>query len=606
MTDPKKMYQKREAGYTRLLRKQDKAGKRLSNLRLLVFALGIGAAVLMYTLKNYLLLAAVLILFAVFFVYLVTAHEKLKDRRRITALLRDVNNSSLKRVKGEWSTFPDQGEDFRDDGHSYTSDLDIFGKNSLFQWINTAKTFLGRDKLRQLLSGVTGRHTDILERQHAVKELAARLKWRQRFLAEALMSRGKMHNPGDIISWAKERNEVFTKPWLIVFVRIFPVFTVILIVAGFILDLIPRALPLAALAGQYSLLFYKGKELNRMLSISERYAGELRVYFKMLRHFEEQKFKSELLVKIQKGLKNQEGAAAYKQVARLSALVDSISNRRNMVYFILNIITLWDFHNIIVLERWKRQSGNLLESWLKGLGKVEALASLAVIRFDNPHWALPVLSEGDDTFLEAEDIGHPLLLGKRVLNDLAINNVTKVVLITGSNMSGKSTLLRTAGINLVLAYAGAPVCARVFSASIMEICSCMRVSDNLGENVSSFYAELLRVKEIVHRAEAGKKVFFLLDEVFKGTNSLDRHTGARVLINKLSSTRAIGLVSTHDLELCGLEGENDKIANYHFQEYYKAGKIYFDYRLRQGPSTTRNALYLMRLAGIDISSGEVE
>jgi DNA mismatch repair ATPase MutS len=150
-------------------------------------------------------------------------------------------------------------------------------------------------------------------------------------------------------------------------------------------------------------------------------------------------------------------------------------------------------------------------------------------------------------------------------------------------MSGKSTLLRTAGINLVLAYAGAPVCARLFQASVMEIYTCMRIGDNLGESISSFYAELLRIKKIVSEAEAGKRVFFLLDEIFKGTNSLDRHTGAKVLINKLSLTKSIGLVSTHDLELCNLERENHRIVNYHFQEYYQDGKIYFDYQLYPGP-----------------------
>jgi DNA mismatch repair ATPase MutS len=218
---------------------------------------------------------------------------------------------------------------------------------------------------------------------------------------------------------------------------------------------------------------------------------------------------------------------------------------------------------------------------------------------------MPVFCDGNETVFEAKGIGHPLLTGKRTHNDLVIDNKVKVLLITGSNMSGKSTLLRTAGINLVLAYAGAPVCASWFQASIMGINTCMRIGDNLGENISSFYAELLRIKKIVTEAAAGKRIFYLLDEIFKGTNSLDRHTGAKVLINKLSHTNCIGLVSTHDLELCELERENDRIANYHFQEYYKNGRIYFDYELRPGPSTTRNALYLMQLAGIDVDENTI-
>ena len=270
---------------------------------------------------------------------------------------------------------------------------------------------------------------------------------------------------------------------------------------------------------------------------------------------------------------------------------------------------------MIALEKWKQQSGQAMGDWFDALGEMEALASLAVIRFDHPDWVMPTIYDINDSeanepeqskpIFEAAGLGHPLLhKEKRRRNDLTFNHQVKVLLITGSNMSGKSTLLRTAGINLVLAYAGAPVCAHSFRASFMSINTCMRVSDNLGENISSFYAELLRIKRIVQEAETGKRVFFLLDEVFKGTNSLDRHTGARVLIKKLSQTNSLGLVSTHDLELCDLAQENKRVANYHFQEYYQEGKIYFDYKLRPGPSTTRNALFLMQLAGIEVDKEE--
>jgi DNA mismatch repair ATPase MutS len=342
-----------------------------------------------------------------------------------------------------------------------------------------------------------------------------------------------------------------------------------------------------------------------VFSMAENYADDLKAYYKLIKLFEKRKFKNEHINKIKKEIKDRDGLEVFKQVDRLSSIIDSIADRRNLFYFIINILLLWDYHNIIALERWKQKSGPGLKKWFDALGRMEALASLAVIRFEHPDWVMPLIDDGDKSVVEAQGVGHPLLSEERVTNDFSIGGQVKVLLITGSNMSGKSTLLRTAGINLVLAYAGAPVCARWFRASIMEIGSCMRVSDNLGENISSFYAELLRIKEIVTAAESGKRVFFLLDEIFKGTNSLDRHTGARVLINKLSLTNAIGLVSTHDLELCDLERENKRIANYHFQEYYEKGKILFDYKLRPGPSTTRNALYLMQLAGINIEEDPV-
>jgi DNA mismatch repair ATPase MutS len=548
---------------------------------------------------NYILLTAILVLFAAIFIYLVVRHERLKNHMRYTTFLRDINTSSLKRLQGEWDTFKDDGGDFKDSNHSYSEDLDIFGKKSLFQWINTANTFIGRRKLSELFLGIIGNSDDIRERQEAVDELATMLSWRQRFLAEGMLAKGKMRDPGELIHWARESSEFFRNYWVVYIFRICPIITIILVVTGFVMNIIPWYLTAAALVLQFGLLSYKKKDRYWMFSIVENYADDLKVYYKMIELFEKRKFKSPYIKKIKDGIKDNKGLEVFKQVDKLSAIIDSISNRRNFFYVFINILILWDFQNMIALERWKQNSGHVLKKWFDALGRIEALASLAVIRFENPDWVMPVICDGNEPVFETKGIGHPLLTGKRIYNDFTIDNEVKVLLITGSNMSGKSTLLRTAGINLVLAYAGAPVCASWFQASLMEIITCMRVSDNLGENISSFHAELLRIKKIVTEAESGEKVFFLLDEIFKGTNSLDRHTGARVLINKLSLTKSIGLVSTHDLELCELERENDRIANYHFQEYYKDGKIYFDYKLRPGPSTTRNALYLMQLAGIN-------
>ena len=602
MERAKRKYEKRKESYSKLLQKQKKAERNISNLRLVVFIAGVFAAIFTYITRNYIISAVILTVAAVLFIYLVIYHERLVNRMKYTTLLLNVNDSSLKRLKGEWSTFADTGEDFVEDNHSYTGDLDIFGHNSLFQWINVAKTFIGREKLRDLLSGVMGNSNDVRERQGAVDELATMLNWRQRFSAEGMATSEKIHDPAELIAWGREGSKIYRKPWVIAVFRVCPVITVLLVTAGFMMNVIPLYIPSTALLIQFGLISYKVRERYRMFGVFESYNDDLRVYYKMLKLLEKRDFKSTLLTEIKNNIRNIAGVEAFRQVDRLSSIVDSISNRRNLFYFIFNALTLWDFQSIIALERWKEESGHLLKGWFDALGKIEALASLAVIRFDNPDWAIPAICDGTEAVLEAKGLGHPLLAGNRVHNDLTVDEKVKVILITGSNMSGKSTLLRTAGINLVLAYAGAPVCAKAFGASIMGVCTCMRIKDNLEESISSFYAELLRIKKIISEAESEKRVFFLLDEIFKGTNSQDRHIGARVLINKLSYTNSIGLVSTHDLELCDLEQKNDKIANYHFQEYYEDGEINFDYKLRLGPSTTRNALHLMRLAGIEVDS----
>ncbi|MBZ2175561.1 DNA mismatch repair protein [Schnuerera sp. xch1] len=595
----KRKYERRKKSYNKLLEKQKKGERQISNLRLLIFIVGISVAVYAYLTHRFIILALSLVVFVTTFIYLVISHKKLKKRIKYTALLRDINIKSLKRLKGEWNTFEDDGEDFKDDNHNYLVDLYIFGKNSLFQYINAVNTFVGRQKLKQLLSEVVGNSDDIYQRQEAIEELGTMLNWRQRFLAEGMVISEKMHNPENLITWANERNEDFRKPWVITIFRILPCITIGFVLTGLVMNIIPWYWPIIALIVQYVLIRHKRIERFQMFNISENYNNDLRIYYNMLRLFEEQNFKSKHINKIKDGIKNENGLEAYKQIDSLSSIIDSISNRRNSLYFIFNILTLWDFQLIIDLEKWKYKSGHLLKNWLDALGKIEALSSLAIIRFENPDWVMPIIDD-EETKLISKDIGHPLITKDRVHNDLTIDKNVKVMLITGSNMSGKSTLLRTAGINLVLAYAGAPVCAKYFRASIMKIYTCMNVTDDLSDNISSFYAELLRIKDIVKESESGEKIFFLLDEIFKGTNSLDRHTGAKVLINKLSHTNSIGMVSTHDLELCDLEEENDRIANYHFQEYYKHNKIYFDYKLRSGSSTTRNALYLMKMAGIDV------
>lgn len=605
MENIRRQYESRQRRYNKLLQKQKEAEALISNLRLWVFIIGAAVAAFMLYQGSYLLLMTSLLVFLAAFIYLVVRHGRLIKRIKYTEVLININARSLQRLNGQWNTFAEDGEAFADDNHSYSGDLDIFGIGSLFQWISVANTYIGKEKLKGLLSGVAGGHQDILNRQMAISELSKMLNWRQRFFAEGLVASEKMHNPEDLKNWTQENIELFRLPWVIAVLRICPVITVFLVLAGFIIHIIPWYWPALALMIQFGLLSYKAKERLRMFAINERYSNDLRIYYKMLKRLEVYPFQSVQMQGIQHEMKSKEGLQAYKQLDQLSTIIDSVSDRKNMLYFFFNILTMWDFQNMIAIESWKLKSGQFLMDWLEALGRVEALASLAIIRFENPDWAMPVFCNEKEAAFEAKGMGHPLLTGERVYNSLDIKDQTKVLLITGSNMSGKSTLLRTAGINLVLAYAGAPVCASYMRASIMEIYTCMRVRDNLGESVSSFYAELLRIKKIVSEAKSGKPIFFLLDEIFKGTNSVDRHAGARVLINELSLTQSIGMVSTHDLELCDLAQVNESIENYHFKEYYEDGKICFDYKLRKGPSTTRNALYLMRLAGIDVEEGGI-
>lgn len=616
MRSPELKYKRRRDSYERLQKKQSKIIARISNLRLLSFVCATTFIILAIAIGYYILFGTLAAVSFGLFIYLVIKHDKFIKSRQSCTLLLNINEDSLKRLKGEWSDFQDTGKDFADDSHPYTQDLDIFGSNSLFQMINTAVSYKGRHALKQLLAGRPDCAESIYKRQQAVSELALKLGWRQRFQAEALTAAGNMSNPEELVKWAGNFNAAYRNPWLIAIVKTAPAATLLLCVLSFALHLIPFYIPVITLLAQFAAVTVKRRKRHSTFSIADKYANDINVYYKMLRRIEKQQFKSSCLQKSKESMNNNEGLCPSRQLDRLSRIIDSMSNRHTPFYVIFNTLILWDFQNIIALEKWKETSGRHIESWLNTVSDFEALSSLSILSHDNPDWVMPVFAEsaensenekdgkaaagGYKAEFEAKSMGHPLLSLCKVNNDLHISDPEKTLLITGSNMSGKSTLLRTAGINLVLAYSGAPVCAAAFRATIMDIYTCMRVSDNLGKSISSFYAELLRIKTVVSEAEAGGKVFFLLDEIFKGTNSKDRHTGARILINKLSNTKAIGLVSTHDLELCSLENENPKIRNYHFQESYKDNKICFDYKLRAGASTTSNAIYLMKMAGIDI------
>ncbi|MDR3542473.1 MAG: MutS family DNA mismatch repair protein [Desulfosporosinus sp.] len=598
MLEPKEQYEKRKMYYARRLENQNQMINQLSNVRLVTFLAGCALAVFFYMTQRSSLGWGTVILTAVSFAGLVLWHQKLRTRQKYMRALYENYDQASKRLAGEWKSFADYGEDFKDNAHPYSEDLDLFGFGSLFQWINVAKTFRGRAKLKEALTEPPEGIGMILKKQAAIKELARNLAWRQRFLAEARLTEQPLKSPELIIEWAKTYDPTYLRVGVLIFARALPIITSAFLLCYLLTARVSFWFPLTGLVIQTSILFV-GKQRGKVLNAVYTYKDSIKIYEKMLERFEKRIFQADYLQTLKKGLYNRDGKTAFEQIRKLSGLAELIANRGNAMFLVINILTLWDMQCMIALESWKEKSGHFLGCWVETLAELEALSSLAIIHSDHPSWEMPVIS-GENRDIRVVKMGHPLLR-EPVYNDLSMTEASGILLITGSNMSGKSTLLRTMGINLVLAYAGAPVCAQRFSCSMLRIYTCMRVSDNLGENISSFYAELLRIKGIVSASKTEEKIFFLLDEIFKGTNSQDRHAGARVLIRQLSKVGALGMVSTHDLELGDLERESDRrIRNYHFREYYKNDQIQFDYKLRPGISTTRNAMYLIKMAGIEV------
>ncbi|MEW9121631.1 MAG: DNA mismatch repair protein [Thermotaleaceae bacterium] len=594
------IYRKRVACYTKKSERILQEIHKVSRLRILVaIAAGISAIFLSKSRGN-VITWGVGLLFAAIFSYLIYIHSDLKKKNQYICILNEINQNSLKRLTGEWKSFEDRGEAFQNGEHAYSMDLDIFGQGSLFQWINTAHRVLGRRKLAQILTSIPKSKAEIEKKQTAIQELSKRRWWRQRFEAAAIEIGEERGDIDNLLGWSKGEETIYSKTWVIWTFRLLPLLTVIMLLLAFLLKIIHYYIPLALLLFQFILLSVNSKKRGQQLDSIYNHKNSIKVYGKMLKHIETTSFRSQQLQELKENLKNEKGLSALEQLKRLEGIVDRILHRNNTAFFPINILLLWDYQCLVAIEDWKKQSGIFLETWLQTLGEIEALCSLALIPHDYPHWCLPHIEETPFVF-SAKAIGHPLLTEKQVCNDIAFDGSNRVLLITGSNMSGKSTFLRTLGFNLVLAYAGAPVCAQFMECSLMHIYTCMRISDNLEKSISSFYGELLRIKKIVEATKEKKQIFFLLDEIFKGTNSQDRHLGAKILIQQLYRQGALGLVSTHDLELGEMEQESGgTIKNYHFQEHYEDNQIYFDYRLRPGISKTRNALYLIKMAGVEI------
>lgn len=619
--EAKEYYERRINKYNKLIEKEEKHLKNIIMLRLLTVLLGTVCLITTYFMRQsyiFLFIILIIITLVTFFGY---TYEKIRNKKESFSIFYCINKSSMDRLNGKWNSFKDTGGEFIDENHNYSYDLDIFGDNSLFQWTNTCNTYIGRLRLKRLFTEMPKDKDDIYERQEAVEELASKVYFRQRLEAEGKRISNNKENLKELFSWMKEKDKIIKSSTITNIIRMLSLITTVLssvliiriitnlisFVLGIriflpkIVCLIPSYIPISLIIIQCIILRINNEQRINNLIIAEKYSNTMITYKNIINYIEKNNFKSLYIVKLYTELYNcNNGESASKEIREFSKICESIASRRNMIYQILNPIIMFDYHLNIFLESWKQKSGENFEKWINVIAELEALSSLAIIRYNNKQWSMPKFVNGKLEIM-AEEIGHPLLSEKRVLNNIRVKEPNQVILITGSNMSGKSTFMRTIGINLVLAYAGAPVCAYKFSCTIMNLYTCMKISDSLEKGISSFYAEILKIRNIVKASKEGQQILFLLDEIFKGTNSTDRHTGAMFLISQLCKSGSIGFVSTHDLELGKMESSyNLNVKNYHFSEYYNNNKIYFDYKLKVGISTTRNAKYLMKLAGIEI------
>ena len=575
-----------------------KQADKFGNLRLIVFLSGAACVTLLFIYDLILLGVIVLAAVTALFVYLVIKHHKLANELKRLGIMTQINQMYMERMEGNWTNFHDDGEDFVDPAHPYTADLDIFGSKSLFQWLCIANTHNGRIKLKELLANPDKDIAGIKKRQRAVLELSEKLEFCQKLQCEGMLAKGTATDPEDFISYAEESTKRFKKEWVQYLFYLLPASTILTFVLLFLGGSIPVFIPILLLTIQMSICAIGYKRNSDIINTVYGFKKHLDAFGNLLQLIEREEFADAYLSELRQEL-FQDGMAASGSLKKLESITNAIDIKLSTVlYFILNFGLLWDYHCVFALEDWKKQYGRHISRWLETVGQMEAYASLAVPKLLYPEWIFPDFSEKGMRF-SAVGMGHPLIQKDAcVCNDFELNHGACV--ITGSNMSGKTTLLRTVGISLVLAYSGAPVFAQKLECSVMNIFTSMRVHDDLNKGISTFYAELLRIKMIIDYSYKEVPMIYLIDEIFMGTNSPDRIAGAETVLKNLSRNWIIGLISTHDFELCDLENDKQvKITNYHFTEKYVNNEIRFDYKIRSGRSKTTNAKYLMKMVGIE-------
>jgi len=590
MQSLKDNYSNRIDSYKELLSQITTKDKQYYYVRLICFILIVALTILLF---NVHWLAAIIFIYIAFgiFYFIVRAHKKIRTQKNITESIIALNQYEIDVLDHKFSHF-DDGTEFQNPLHPYINDLDIFGKNSLYQYSNRCNTQFGKSLLAKLYKeGIDP--TDILSYQSAISELENNIDWRQNLWA--ITNANGIENKIDqsFFDWLIAKNSIEVNK---VFFYIIPIITIGLFYLlskfsefGAILSLLP--------AGLFA--FRNAKQINHEHNTTTNQNKVLDKFASSLSFISESEFNHSLLKEKQNSLEKT-SIQAHKELSKLAYIIRQLDIRYNFFGMLFNLIFPWDYYWVNRLQEWKARNKDYVKDWFDCIAWFETMSSFATLGFNNPDWTYPIISEAKE--YKATDIAHPLIhKSKRIENDITCPTQQHIKIVTGSNMGGKSTFLRTIGINTVLAYCGSKVCATGLSLPILKLYTSMRTLDALDENTSSFYAELKRLKMVLDAVKVNDNIFFLLDEILKGTNTKDRHTGAKALITQLLSHQGAGFISTHDLKLGELATVHpNKLENICFEVEVHDNELHFDYKVKKGVSKSFNATHLMRNMGIDI------
>ncbi|MCK5775823.1 MAG: hypothetical protein KAH25_06600 [Bacteroidales bacterium] len=601
MSKPLNYYKDKEQAYSALLDKYTSLNKKVAILRLIWFLLW-ALAIWASTYDDVYTVVLTVFIGLIVFVALVVYHNKINAKKLIYQLFKDVNLREINVLNNKYNDL-DDGAEFIDEAHFYSHDLDVFGPFSLFQYINRAFSQKGKIFLAERFSNRFKNKTQIEAQQKAISDLSLKPDWMQDFLVLGQLTQLKQHkktSPIDSLSnWAKREghfsNSIFKIAVVVISIMSWLVLYLLINDAikpeNFLLYLI---VPLGFAGLNASRINKNHQELGKQSATLSRWKD-------VFKHFEQTPFDAEVLKDLKANLLADKDMASGA-IKKLAALSQAFDTRLNLFgWFVLNYLFAWDVLQSIRLELWRKKYGKSVGLWFQTLAELEGLVSLAVFKHNQAAMIFPQIAN-DGFVYNAKEAAHPLIpVEARVGNTIDFDGLGHFTIVTGANMAGKSTYLRTVGANMILALCGSAVCAKELTISPIQLFTSIRTKDNLAKNESYFYAELLRLQAIIEELKNGQPLFIILDEILKGTNSKDKEMGSKALVKQLIGLNATGIIATHDLQLGSLISEfPEHVKNRCFEVDIHDDKLDFDYTLREGVSQNLNATFLMNKMGITV------
>lgn len=572
---------------------------RISLLRVLLFVAGFAGLILFYRSGTWAVVLTVCCTFLPFFI-LVKVHNRLYFRKEQLETQLKLNQDELKGLEGDYSVF-DEGREFIDAGHPYSYDLDLFGRKSLFQALGRTCTHIGKQTLATWMQHHLTEKAAIETRQESIRDMSQRMEFREAFRVTGSINRGADSDEEEISRWSQTPSVLQHLWWVKLCLWAVPGINILLLALGLL-----NILSLSWFGMMFTVFVILSFALiQRVTLIQESYGKKLKTlnrYARLITLAKGETWQAPALLQLTDKL-DIDGHSPAEALTQLSKELDRLDLRNNqLLYVILEGSMFFQLRQIVRIERWKARYGKYLMGWLEAVGELDALCSLGTFAYNHPAYTYPTIAGQSFCFL-ARNMGHPLMPEAQcVKNDATIPSRPYFLIITGANMAGKSTYLRTIGVNYLLACMGCPVCCESLTLYPAQLITSLRTTDSLSDNESYFFAELKRLKRIIDLLDEGQELFIILDEILKGTNSADKQKGSLDLIRQFMRLKADGIIATHDLLLGTLADQfPEYIRNYCFEADIKDNELTFSYRLREGVAQNMNACFLMRKMGITIS-----